>query len=88
MLRRLSIGALLLALAGCSGLDYTLAKTDYQDCQWLRIFAFKPACHEYAAPAAAPEIAEMPRFCYRTLGDVECQTEADETRPLVDSGRG
>ncbi len=76
----------MLALAGCSALDYTLAKTEHQGCQWLRIFALQPACHEYSAPEAAPPTADGARFCYRTLGDIECQTEPSEGRTLVGSG--
>jgi len=85
-IRELAIGGALLALAGCSSVDYTLARTDYQDCQWLRILALQPTCHEYVGAEHAPPIADVERYCYRSIGGVDCQSEPDPSRTLVGSG--
>lgn len=78
---------LLLSLAGCgSVVDYTLAKTDAQDCQWLRILGDEPICHPYVAPELKPVPEGPPLFCYKTLGDVVCRTEPAVNRTHVNNG--
>ena len=69
------LGVTLTLLAACgSPMEYHLAKTAHQDCDWLRWFAELPVCHVYSAPqklAPEPEV-----YCYRTIGDVECHAQA------------
>ena len=86
VLAAIAVGGTMLGLAGCSALDYTLAKTDHQDCQWLRLFALEPACHEFVQSEPAPAIADSERYCYRSLGDVDCQVDPDEHRTPLGSG--
>jgi len=77
----------ILLLAGCSSVvDYSLAKTEGQDCQWLRILGDEPICHPYRAPERKPDPAHSPVFCYETLGDVVCRTEPTENRTQINSG--
>lgn len=78
---------LLLSLAGCgSVVDYTLAKTDEQDCQWLRILGDEPICHPYSAPERKALPESPPLFCYETLGDVVCRMEPIANRAHLNSG--
>ena len=79
------IGGVVLLLSACSAFEYQVAKTDWQDCQWLRIFLLRPTCHEYVAHQPPPP-DDTPRFCYRSLGGVDCQSEPDPTRTLVGNG--
>ncbi len=55
-------------------MEYHLAKTAHQDCDWLRWFADKPVCHIYTAPQQLAPESEV--VCYRTIGAVECYAEA------------
>ncbi len=69
----LAVALVLLAACG-TPMQYHLAKTAHQDCDWLRWLADVPVCNTHAAevkPAPQPEVV-----CYRTIGDVECHAQA------------
>ncbi len=79
------LGAVLVILAACgSPMEYHLAKTMHQDCNWLRWFADMPVCHTYSAKPMRP--AEPAPICYRTLGDVECHAEVVDGWTPIGSG--
>ena len=69
------LAVILVLLAACgSPMEYHLAKTAHQDCDWLRWFADVPVCNTFAAPekpAPQPEVV-----CYRTIGGVDCHAQA------------
>jgi hypothetical protein len=77
MKRFVLLGGLLALLAACgSPMEYHLAKTMHQDCNWVRWFADMPICHTYAEPQKRPAAPEP--VCYRTIGAVECHAEPIE----------
>ncbi len=75
----------LLLLSGCASyVDYTLARTAGEDCQWLRVLGGEPVCHPYQGLSAEP--TEGATHCYRTLGEVSCYREPEHARATIDRG--
>ncbi len=84
-MKRLFVLMAPLLLMGCaSAIDYTIAKTARQDCQWMRILADEPICNTYLEPQPPPPATEL--YCYRTLARVNCYTEPIVGRKTLTSG--
>jgi hypothetical protein len=48
-----------------------------KDCVPLNVLAGRPMCEDEERQAAAAKENEVPVYCYRTLGQVDCHSEPD-----------